>query len=446
MSVQIEKKEHNMATLTIEVAPERLAEAMMNSYKKQKNHINIAGFRKGKVPYAMVEKMYGPSIFYDDAANELINTEYPTAADECGEEIVSMPEINIVQIEKGKPFIFTAEVALKPEVKLGKYMGVTVTRIDVNVTDEDVNEALETERNNNSRLVAVEDRPAADGDTVILDFDGYVDGEQFEGGKAEGYTLVLGSGSFIPGFEDQLIGHNVEEDIDVNVTFPKNYQQTELAGKDALFKCKLHEIKVKELPELDDEFAQDVSEFDTLEEYKNKLREDLTKKKEDDARYTKQEEALKKIIDKSEMDIPDAMVKSQVDNLLGDMANNLAQQGISMDMYYQITNTSEETLREQYKEHALSQIQNTLVLEAVAKEENIEVTDADVDEELKNMAAQYGMDEKTLLEIAKPEDRESLRRDKMIQKAAELIVDNVKERAKPKSKKEKEAEAAAKED
>ena len=438
MSVKIEKKEHNMAILTIEVAPERLNEAMMHSYNKQKKQINIPGFRKGKVPYAMVEKMYGPGVFYDDAANELINTEYPAAADECGEEIVSMPVIDIVQIEKGKPFIFTAEVALKPEVVLGKYKGVTVTRIDINVTDEDVEEALETERNNNSRLVKIEGRAAQSGDTVILDFDGYVDGKQFEGGKAEGYTLVLGSGSFIPGFEDQLIGHNVEEDIDVNVTFPKDYQQKELAGKEALFKCVLHEIKVKELPELDDEFAQDVSEFDTLEEYKNKLREDLTKRKEDDARYTKQDEAIKKIIDKSEMDIPEAMIKSQVDNLLGDMANNLAQQGISMDMYYQITNTTEEDMREQYREHALSQIQNTLVLEAVAKEENIEVTDEEVDEELKNMAAQYGMDEKTLLEIAKDEDRESLRRDKMIQKAAEFIVDNVKERAKPKSKKEKE--------
>ena len=443
MSVQIEKKEHNMAILTIEVAPERLNEAMMHSYNKQKKQINIPGFRKGKVPYAMVEKMYGPGVFYDDAANELINTEYPVAADECGEEIVSMPVIDIVQIEKGKPFIFTAEVALKPEVKLGKYNGVTVTRIDINVTDEDVAEALETERNNNSRLVTVEGRAAEDGDTVILDFDGYVDGEQFEGGKAEGYTLVLGSGSFIPGFEDQLIGHKTEEDIDVNVTFPKDYQQKELAGKDALFKCVLHEIKVKELPELDDEFAQDVSEFDTLEEYKNKLREDLVKRKEEDARYTKQDEALKKIIDKSEMDIPEAMIKSQVDNLLGDMANNLAQQGISMDMYYQITNTTEEDMREQYREHALSQIQNTLVLEAVAKEENIEVTDEEVNEELKNMAKQYGMDEKTLLDIAKDEDKESLRRDKMIQKAADFIVDNVKERAKPKSKKEKEAEAKA---
>ncbi len=443
MSVQIEKLEHNMAKLTIEVSADRLAEAMTNSYNKQKNQINMPGFRKGKVPYAMVEKMYGPEVFYDDAANELINIAYPEAAEESGEEIVSMPEIEIVQIEKGQPFIFTAEVALKPSVTLGKYKGVTVTRVDITVSDEDLDAALESERNNNSRLVTVEGRAAQDGDTVILDFDGYVDGEQFEGGKAEGYTLELGSGAFIPGFEDQLIGHNVEEDVDVNVTFPENYQATELAGKPAVFKCKMHEIKTKEVPELNDEFAQDVSEFDTLDQYKDHLREELAKKKEEAAKYDKQDEALKKIIDKSEMDIPEAMIKTQVDSLLGDMANNLAQQGISMDMYYKITNSTEDDLREQYKEHALSQIQTTLVLEAIAKEENIEVTDEDVDEELRNMAKQYGMDEKTLLEIAKEDDREQLRRDKMIQKAAELVVENVKERAKPKSKKDKEAEEEA---
>ncbi len=438
MSVQVEKLEHNMVKLTIEIGPERLEEAMKHSYNRQKNQINMPGFRKGKVPYAMVERMYGPEVFYNDATDELIEAEYPVAVEECGEELTSIPSIEVVQIEKGKPFIFTAEVAVKPEVTLGKYVGVTVTKIDTTVSDADVDEAIEKERENNGRLVAV-DRAIKEGDTVDIDFDGYLNGEQFEGGKAEGYALNIGSHTFVDTFEEQLVGKKAGEELDVNVTFPSDYQSKELAGQAVTFKVKVNEVKEKQLPDLDDEFAQDVSEFDTLDEYKASVREKLEKEKEEQARITKEDEAIKKICDKSEMDIPDAMVDTQVRSMMRDMEQNLANTGITMDLYYQYTGTTEAELKEQCKGQALEQIRYSLVLEKIAETEDFEVTEEEIDEELKKMAESYQMDPKTLLDIAGDNERNSIKRDKRTQKAVEFVMENAKERAKAKSKKDAEA-------
>ena len=296
MSVQVENLEKNMAKLTIEVSAEDLEKALESAYQKQKKQISVPGFRKGKVPRAMIEKMYGVDVFYEDAANALMQQNYAAAVDESGIDIVSRPTVDVVQIEKGKPFIFTAEVAVKPEVTLGKYMGVTVTKIDTSVSDEEVDEALEKERNNNARTINVTDRPVAQGDTAVIDFEGFVDGVAFEGGKGENHSLEIGSHTFIDTFEDQLVGKNVGDEVDVNVTFPEQYQAADLAGKPATFKVKINEIKAKELPELDDEFAKDVSEFDTLAEYKESLKKDLEKKKQDEAKRTKEDEAIQKII------------------------------------------------------------------------------------------------------------------------------------------------------
>lgn len=442
MSVQVEKLEHNMVKLTIEVSAERLDEAMKRSYNKQKNSINIRGFRKGKVPYQMVEKMYGPEVFYGDASDELVQAEYPVAVEECGEEITSVPEIDIVQLEKGKPFIFTAEVAVKPPVTLGKYEGVTVTKIDTTVSEEDIDAAVDRERESNSRLVDV-DRAVQDGDTVNIDFAGFCEGEQFEGGTSEGYMLNIGSHSFVDTFEEQLVGAKKGDEVEVNVTFPENYQSEELAGKPAMFKVTINEVKEKQLPDADDEFAMDVSEFDTLAEYRDSLKEKLQKEKEDSARATKEDEAIKKICDKSEMDIPDAMIDTQVRQMMRDLENNLAQTGIPMNMYYQYTNTTEEELKAQCREQAIDQIKYTLVLEAIAKEQKFEITDEEINAEFEKMAEAYGMDAKTLIELSGDREKEQVSHDIEVRKAIDYIMDNCKERAKAKTKKEKEAEAAA---
>ena len=334
MSLQIEKLEKNMAKLTIEASAEDFEAAIQKAYNKNKGKINIPGFRKGKVPRAMVEKMYGAAVFYEEAANILMQQNYPAAVEESGADIVSRPTIDIVQIEKGKPFIFTAEVAVRPEVTLGKYMGVTVTKIDCTVSDEEVAEALEKERNNNSRTISVTDRPVQEGDTAVIDYEGFVDGVAFEGGKGENHSLEIGSHSFIDTFEDQLVGKNVGDEVEVNVTFPEQYHAADLAGKPAMFKVKINEIKVKELPELDDEFAQDVSEFDTLAEYKEDLKKRLEEQKENEAKRTKEDEAIQKIIDKSKMELPDAMVDTQCENMIEEFAQRIAQSGLSMDQNF----------------------------------------------------------------------------------------------------------------
>ena len=442
MSVKVENLEHNMAKLTIEVSAEELEKALNTAYNKQKRQISVPGFRKGKVPRAMIEKMYGAEIFYEDAANELMQQTYPSAIDESGVDIVSRPTVDVVQIEKGKPFIYTAEVATRPEVTLGKYMGVTVTKIDTSVTEDEVEAELENQRNTNARTVTVTDRPVKEGDTAVIDFEGFVDGVAFAGGKGENHPLEIGSHTFIDTFEDQLVGKNVGDELDVNVTFPEQYQAAELAGKPAVFKVKINEIKAKELPELDDEFAQDVAGVDTLAEYKEEVKKNLTEKKEAEARKTKEDEAIQKIIDKSKMDIPEAMIQTQCETMVNEFAQRIAQSGLSMDQYLQFSGMTVDQLMEQVRPEAESRIKSSLVLEQIAKDENIEVTDADIDAEIEKMAAAYGMEADKLKEYMGDAEKESMKKDLAITKAADLVMENIKERAKAKTKKEKEAEAA----
>lgn len=443
MSVQVENLEKNMAKLTIEVSAEDLEKALNAAYNKQKGSISVPGFRKGKVPRAMIEKMYGPAVFYEDAANTLMQANYPAAVDESGIDIVSRPTVDVVQIEKGKPFIFTAEVAVRPEVTLGKYMGVTVTKVDTSVTEEEVEAALEKERTNNSRTITVTDRPVAEGDTAVIDFEGFVDGVAFEGGKGENHPLEIGSHSFIDTFEDQLIGKNTGDEVEVNVTFPEQYQAADLAGKPALFKVKINEIKAKELPELDDEFAQDVSEFDTLAEYKKDVEERLVEQKENEAKRTKEDEAIQKIIDKSKMELPEAMIDTQCETMIEEFSQRIAQSGLTMEQYLQFSGMDMDKLKEQVRPEATTRIQSSLVLEQIAKDENIEVSDADIDAEVERMAKAYGMEADKLKEYMGESEKNSMKKDLAIQKAVELVMDNVKERAKAKAKKDKETETEA---
>ena len=386
MSLQVEKLENNTAKLTIEVEASKFDKAIQKAYQKNKNKFNIPGFRKGKVPYAMVEKMYGAAVFYEDAANELISGAYAQAAEESGLEIVARPEINVTQIEKGKPFIFEAEVTTKPEVKLGKYKGIKVEKADVTVTDEEVAEELDKVKEQNARLVAADDKAVEDGDQTTIDFEGFVDGVAFEGGKGEDYPLTIGSHSFIDTFEEQLIGKKVGEEVEVNVTFPENYQAKELAGKPAMFKVTIKEIKVKEYPELDDDFAQDVSEFDTLDEYKEDIKKNLTEKKEKEAEAEKESKVIEAIVNDAEMDIPEKMVEAQAEQMLEEFAQNIAMQGISFEQYLQFTGATVDQMKEQVKPQAQARVESSLVLEAVVKAENIEATEEEVEEEIKEMA------------------------------------------------------------
>ena len=372
MSLQVEKLEKNMAKLTIEVPAEELEKAIENAYRKNKKKISVPGFRKGKVPRQMIEKMYGKEVFYEDAINELIPGAYEKAVEECEEEIVSSPKIDVEQIEAGKPFIFTAEVALKPEVRLGKYKGVKVDKIDIEVTDEEVDAEIEKERQNNARNIAVEDRAVKDGDMTVLDFEGFVDGVAFEGGKGENYPLTIGSGAFIPGFEEQLIGAEIGKEVEVNVTFPENYQAEELRGKAAVFKCTVKEIKEKELPELDDEFASEVSEFDTLAEYREDVKKNLTERKEKNAKNQKEDAVIDAIINDSDMEIPDAMIETQQKQMVDDFAQRMQMQGINMEQYFQLTGSSYDALLEQVKPQAEKRIKSRLILEAVVAKEGIE--------------------------------------------------------------------------
>ena len=401
MSVQVENLEKNMVKLTIEVSADELEKALQAAYLKEKHRISLPGFRKGKVPRAMIEKMYGPEIFFEDAANMLITQEYPKAVEESGADVVSRPEIDVTQIEKGKPFIFTAEVAVRPEVTLGEYKGVTVTKVDNAVTEEELNEEIDRERKSNARTITVEDRAIAEGDTAVIDFEGFADGVAFEGGKGENHSLVIGSHSFIPGFEEQLIGKNTGDEFDVNVTFPEEYHAQELAGKPAVFKVKVNEVKAEELPELDDEFAQDVSEFDTLAEYKESVEKKLVERKEAEGKRAQENEAIDIIVEASQMEIPDVMIENQIQSMMEDFANRISQSGLSMEQYMQFSGTSVEQMTEQMKPEALKRIQSTLVLEEIAKKENIEVSEEDVDAELQKMAGMYGMQADQLKEIGR---------------------------------------------
>ena len=439
MSLQVEKLEKNMAKLTIEVSADEFSKALEDAYQKNKSKISVPGFRKGKVPKKMIEQMYGKGVFYEDAANALIPEAYEKALEECEETIVSSPKINVTQIEEGKSFIFTAEVALKPEVTLGQYKGVEVDKVEVSVTDEEVEADLKQQQENNSRTVVVE-RPVQDGDIAVIDYEGFIDGVAFEGGKGTNYNLTIGSHSFIDTFEDQLVGKNAGDEVEVNVTFPEKYQAADLAGKPAMFKVKIHEVKCKELPELNDEFAQDVSEFDTLEEYKADVKKHLEVEKENEAKKTKEDEAIQKIIDKSTMEIPEAMIETQCENMVNEFAQRLAQSGLSMEQYMQFSGLTLDKLKEQVRPEAETRIKSSLVLEQIAKDEKIEITDEELDAEIEKMATQYGMEADKLKEYIGDNEKESMKRDLAVTKAVDLIMENVKERAKAKFKKEKEAE------
>lgn len=422
MSLQVEKLEGNMAKLTIEVAEDVFEKAVEEAYQRNKNRLSVPGFRKGKVPRKMLEQMYGRDIFYEDAANIVIPSEYAKAVDECTEDIVSQPEIDVEQLEAGKPFIFTAEVALKPEVTLGKYKGVEVEKADLEVSDEEVNEAIDKEREQNARTVSVEDRAVKSGDVVTLDFEGFVDGVAFDGGKGENYPLTIGSNTFIPGFEDQLIGAEIDKETEVNVTFPEDYQAKELAGKPALFKCTVKEIKEKELPELDDEFASEVSEFDTLAEYKEDVKKNLAERKAEDAKAEKEEKVVDAIIADAKMDIPEPMITTQQRQMMDDFARRIQMQGISIDQYFQFTGTTREALMEQIKPQAEKRIKSRLVLEAVAKAEGIEASDDEYNEELKKMAEDYKMELDELEDMVGEYEKKAVREDICIRKAVDLVV------------------------
>ena len=439
MSLQVEKLEKNMAKLTIEVSAEELEKALETAYQKNKNKMSIPGFRKGKVPRNMIEKMYGPAVFYEDAANELIPDAYEKALAECEEEIVSSPTIDVVQIEKGKPFIFTAEVALKPEVTLGKYKGVKVEKTEVEVTEEEINAQIEKERENSARTITVTDRPVKDGDITTLDFEGFVDGVPFEGGKGGDYPLTIGSGSFIPGFEEQLIGAEIGKETEVNVTFPADYHSADLAGKAAVFKCTVKEIKEKELPELDDEFASEVSTFDTLAEYREDVKKTLTQQKADAAKSAKEEAVIEAVVEDAKMEIPDAMLETEQRQMVDEFAQRMQMQGLTMEQYMQFTGTNPQMLLEQAKPQALKRIQSRLVLEAVAKEENLAADDAEFEAEIKDMAEKYQMEPDKIKDMLGERGRKQVLEDLAIRKAVDFLVENAKE---GKAAKAKKAEAA----
>lgn len=424
MSVSVEKKEHNMAVLTVEVEAEELTKALNDAWKKDRNRINIPGFRKGKAPRKMIEQMYGKGVFYEDAANLVLQRTYDKAVEECGEDVVSRPSIDITQIEEGQPFIYTAEVALKPAVTLGQYRGVEVPKTEVNVTEEEISAEIDKERDQNSRMIDVDDRAVENGDRIKLDFDGSVDGVPFEGGKAENYELTVGSGSFIPGFEDQIVGKGIGEEFDVNVTFPEDYQAENLKGKAAVFKCRVNSIQVKEIPELNDDFVQDVSEFETVDEYKASVETKLREKKETEAKNRKKNAALAEAVKNAQMDIPDAMIMEQARRMLDEFAQRIQSQGLTMDQYMQFTGMDQGKMLDQMKPEALRRIQNSLVLEAVVKAENITVSEEKYDEEITKLAKAYNMEKDKLVSLMGEESVKTMKDEMADEEAAQLLADN----------------------
>ena len=423
MSLQVEKLEKNMAKLTIEVSAEDLDKAMEKAYQKQKSRISLPGFRKGKAPRKMIESMYGKGVFMEDAVNSLVPQEYTKALGECDLEIVSQPEINVTQMEPGKALIFTADVAVKPEVTLGDYKGVEVPKSEIAVTDEEVDAEVKKEQDKNARTVAVEDRAAANGDITTIDFEGFVDGVAFEGGKGTDYALTLGSGTFIPGFEDQLVGANTGDHVEVKVTFPEEYQAKELAGKEAVFQCDVKKIETKEVPELDDEFAKDVSEFDTLAEYKEDVKKKLTEKKEKEARTAKENAAVDKAIENAQMDIPELLTKTECRQMMDDFSRRMQQQGLSMEQYFQFTGQSMDKMMEDMKPQALKRIQTRLVLEKVAEAENIQPSEEEITEEIQKMADAYKMEADKIREAIGESGLEQMKKDMAVQKAVTVIAD-----------------------
>ena len=423
MSVSVEKLEKSMVRLTIEVSAEDFDKAINKVYNRQKGRMNVPGFRKGKTPRKVLEKMYGEAIFYEDAANDLINSSYPEAAKESGEEIVSNPEINVTQIEAGKPFIYTAEVAVKPPVSLGKYKGVEVDKQVIEVFDEEIDEEIRKEQEKNATRNEVTDRPVKDGDEIILDFEGFCDGEAFEGGKGTDYPLTVGSGSFIPGFEEQLVGAVIGEEMDVNVTFPENYQAEELKGKPAVFKCTVKKITEKILPALNDEFADDVSEFSTLAEYKDDVRKNIADRKEKAARSVKENQAVEKVIADAHVEIPEAMLRTQQEQIAGELEQQVVSQGMKFEDYLKYAQTTREQLVDRMKEDAERRIMYRLVMEQVAKEENITATDEDFEAEIQRMADAYHMDIDTIRKYFVA-DKDRMMEDLAVQKAITFVADN----------------------
>ena len=424
MSLQVEKSEHNMAKLTIEVPAEDVEKALQAAYLKERSRISLPGFRKGKVPRQMIEKMYGPEVFYDEAANHMISEAYGKAYEECGLEIVSRPKVEIAQLEKGKPIIFTAEVAVKPEVTLGEYKGLKVDKVSTEVTRKEVDEEIDRERERNARTIEVTDRAVQDRDQVILDVEGFTDGVAFEGGKGENYPLTIGSGAFIPGFEEQLIGAEIGKEVEINVTFPEDYQAEELAGKAAVFKCTVHEIKAKELPELDDEFVSDVSEeSETVDAYKAEVEARIKERREREGRQKKEDQAVEQAVANAQMDIPEPMIDLQTKQMADDFARRIMQQGMSLEQYFQFTGLSEEKMMEEFRPQAEKRIRTRLVLEAVVAAENIEVSDERLDEELKKMAESYQMEVDRLKEFMGDNEKKQMKEDIAVQEAVTLIAD-----------------------
>ena len=428
MSLQVEKLEKNMAKLTIEVPADDLEKALQSAYMKQKNKISLPGFRKGKVPRQMIEKMYGAEIFYDDAANELIPKAYAEAYDEAELDIVSRPQINVVQIEKGKPFIFTADVATKPEVTLGEYKGLEIEKVSTRVTQKEVDAKIQEEAEKNARTITVTDRPVQDGDEVILDFEGFVDGVAFEGGKGENYPLTIGSGSFIPGFEEQLVGAEAEKEMEVKVTFPEDYHAEDLKGKEAVFKCTVHEIKAKELPEIDDEFAAEVSEFDTLEEYKADIKAKIKDQKASEGKRKQEDQAVDAVVKNAQYEIPQPMIETQVMQMADDFAQRIQSQGISLEQYFQFTGMTADKMMDELRPQAIKRIETRLVLEAIAKAENIEISDEKLDEELAKMAESYKMEVDKLKEFMDENEKKQMKEDMAVQEAITFLIENAVEK------------------
>lgn len=426
MSVQVEKLEKNMAKLTVEVSAEDFKAAIKKAYNKTKNRFAIPGFRKGKASQAVIEKMYGEAVFYEDAADEAINSTYAEAMKESGLDIVSRPEITVEQIGKDQAFIYSALVAVKPEVTLGEYKGVEVEKADAAVTAEDVEAELKRVQEQNARLLTIEDRPVADGDQTVIDFEGFVDGKGFEGGKAEDYPLTIGSHSFIDTFEEQLIGKNIGEECEVNVTFPTEYHAAELAGKPAMFKVTVKEIKVKELPALDDEFASEVSEFDTLDEYKQDIEKKLQERKEKAAASQNEDRVVAKVVENASMEIPEKMIDAQVDNMLRETAQRMQSQGLSMDLYMKYTGMTADQMKDQMRPEAVKRIQTRLVLEAVVKAENIETSEEKLDEEIAKMAEAYKMEADKLKSYMTDSDKDQMKQDLAVQAAVDLLVSEAK--------------------
>ena len=437
MSLQVEKLEHSMAKLTIEASADDFEKACQSAYQKEKGRISVPGFRKGKAPRKLIEKMYGEGIFYESAANSLINETYRKEIEEHDElDVVSRPDIEVTQAEKGKPFIFTALVALKPPVELGKYKGISCTKRDTSVADEEIDEKIDEERARDSRIVTVTDRAVKEKDIAVIDFEGFKDGVPFDGGKGEDYELTIGSHTFIDTFEDQLIGHKTGEDLEVNVTFPENYNEKSLAGQPALFKVTIKEIREKQLPEVDEDYVSDKG-FDSIEDYRKDISDKIKKRKEDEARAAKEDELIQAIIDDSKMDIPEAMLETETDMLLEDYQRRISYQGISFEQYLQYIGMTVDRLRTQLSEQAKKNIESRLVLEAVADAEKIEVSDEEVEEEVKKIASNYGLEPEKMKDIMGDKERKNIVHDRALQKAVDMIIDSAKETKKPKDDKKK---------